>query len=197
MFHSQPIEQIFSTTIHLVHELIDRAEGYTAVDYTFVSIPGEFSTERTAIQRPIATQLTELSYFDYAESEGAVFKVINSLVNEQLGEESSRFQELSLILFSSVEIPVRNSPVRGVTLGSMLSSGSLTGLVALGKIDVEQAGIAVLFGAGTIIIFGAAKGVANALERGLDRRLSRALSVKKNPRRSRTKPEQAEDRVRA
>jgi hypothetical protein len=176
MLSSHPLTQTYSTTLRVSHDA-PGYRGYTAADYTYVSIPGDFDFEPKRVSRVIGREMVEVSFCGEEPDELAVFRLINKVVNENIAPDSEGIQELALVLFSSVEIPVRNSPIRGVTLGSLLSSGGLSGMIALGKIDLEHASIAVLFGAGTIIIFGAAKGVATALERGLDRRVSRALSV--------------------
>ena len=89
----------------------------------------------------------------------------------------SNYRNVASNIIESAEIPVRASPLKGVTLGALAGGGvSILNLIHSG-IGLEEASISVLFAAGTMVIWGAAKGVARALEHGLEQKLLKIFGV--------------------
>jgi hypothetical protein len=90
----------------------------------------------------------------------------------------SNYRNVALDIIETAEIPVTASPLKGATLAALAGGGgaSILDLFHSG-VGMEEAGISILFLAGTVVIFGAAKGVARALEKGLEQKVLQMFGV--------------------
>jgi hypothetical protein len=92
--------------------------------------------------------------------------------------DAYNYNEIALQIVNYAELPVKSSPLKGITLGALVGGGSATLLdLARPGVSLEEALVSVLVIAGTIVIFGASKGVARGLEAGLEQKILEKLGV--------------------
>jgi hypothetical protein len=78
------------------------------------------------------------------------------------------YEGLADSIYRNAEIPLRLSPLKGVTLSSLLGATGSAGMLQLfhSGVTPTEAALSVLFVAGTMIVFGAADVVRRAVEAG-------------------------------
>jgi hypothetical protein len=91
----------------------------------------------------------------------------------------SNYSNVALEIIETAEIPVTASPLKGATLAALAGGGATILNLFHSGVGVTEASISILFLAGTMIIFGAAKGVARALEAGLEQKVLKMFGVQR------------------
>ncbi len=93
----------------------------------------------------------------------------------------SNYRNVALDIIETAEIPIKASALKGSTLATLatLAGASGTGILELfnSSANIEHACISVIFFAGTIVLFGAARGLSRALEAGLEQTVLKLFGV--------------------
>lgn len=182
--------QTFATTLLL---------KYTALpELTFVSLPidpnmitdvgrsiEELGSEFAEFEDEDKDELGELHINEAKFGKGELIKqmIVMHLVSglEELPSRSLliRFEDLAEAIYEKAEIPVKSSPINGVTLSSLVGGAGVAGVLQLFHSGVTpgEAVITVLFLAGTMVILGAANGVRRALDAGLEQKVLKVFGA--------------------
>jgi len=168
---SRPVfMQRFSTSFELLAN-----DAYNSVEFQFTTIPTgapiSLDFVESALGRLPESGVSFVRRELSRERQDATADVLADLLIE-LQETSSRATSTELrdsaynaaqsIL--AAEIPVKNSPLKGENLSTLLANGSIGAAVLAGHVSYEQIPVAIFAGASGLIIFSLARGIADALE---------------------------------
>jgi hypothetical protein len=92
------------------------------------------------------------------------------------------YGRLAETIYSDAEVPLKSSPLKGVTLSALAGVGGAGGSISMLQIfhsgvTPSEAAVSVLFVAGTMIVMGAANAVRRAVEAGLEQKLLRVMGA--------------------
>jgi len=183
----QDFMQSFATTIH--------PSRASLPELTFVWMPrselsvsaNSLSSLRSKFHEPDGP--TELEIQDYVPNGQSVFLTTlawHLKAGRATPPEDATYDDYVIDYFGAAqnillqaELPVRASPLQGVSLSTLLGSGGAIGVMKLFHRGVTpaEAAVSVLFVAGAMIVFGTANAVRRALEVGVEQKLLSVFGI--------------------